>query len=143
MNLPDEIAVFIDGHRVARLATADRMGVPHVVPICYARRDDVLYFVVDDKPKRRGPRTLKRLANIEQNPRVAVLIDDYSEDWSQLAYLLLQLDATPVQAEAEYATALSSLRERYPPYRAMPLRFATHPMVRMHIIGWHHWRARP
>ena len=96
MPLSDEVRAFLDRHRVAHLATADAGGAPHVVPLCYARLDDRLYFVADDKPKRNGPRALRRLANIAANPRVALVVDDYDDDWSRLAYLLLHLDAAPV-----------------------------------------------
>jgi PPOX class probable F420-dependent enzyme len=141
MRLSDEARAFVDEHRVARLATASADGEPHVVPICYARIGSLLYFVTDDKPKRHGPRALKRLANIAANPRAAVVIDDYDEDWSRLAFLLLHMEAEEVRDAEEYDRALARLRERYPQYRAMPLRTATHPMVRMTVRRWHLWRA--
>jgi PPOX class probable F420-dependent enzyme len=131
---------FIDVHRVARLATADAAGVPHVIPIVYARIGDLLYFVVDDKPKR--TRTgLKRLRNIRVNPRVAVVVDEYHEDWSRLAYLLVHGRAELVTDRSEYARALEALRERYPQYRRMPLALDTHPMVRIMPERQHFWRA--
>ena len=37
--------------RVARLATVDPDGRPHVVPICFALDGDTLYTAVDEKPK--------------------------------------------------------------------------------------------
>ena len=69
---PTGAGYFIDRHRVAHLATSDLDGAPHVIPIVYASEDNAVYFIVDDKPKR--TRTgLKRLRNIEQNPRVALV----------------------------------------------------------------------
>lgn len=141
MNLSEDQRAFLDAHRVARLATADRSGAPHAVPLCYARVGDQLYFVCDDKPKRRAPDRLKRLANIAANPRVALLVDDYSDDWTQLAFLLLHLDAAIVADAAEYAAALVALRARYAPYRAMQLRQDTHPVVRLAPRRAHFWRA--
>ncbi len=141
MELSDTARAFLDAHAVAHLATAGADGAPHVVPLCYARVGDRLYFVADDKPKRRGPRALKRLANIAANPRVALVVDDYDPDWSRLAYLLLHLDAAVVDDDAEYAAALAALRRRYPPYRGMALQRATHPMVRMTPRRWHLWRS--
>ena len=143
MNLTDEARVFLDEHRVAHLATADAGGEPHAVPLCYARLGDVLYFVADDKPTRRGPRRLKRLSNIAENPRVALVVDDYDDDWQRLAYLLLHLDAEVVSDDGEYERALAALRQRYPQYRAMPLIRASHPMVRMTPRWWHLWRYSP
>jgi len=140
MQLSDEARAFLDRHVVAHLATADAGGAPHVVPLCYARVADVLYFVADDKPKRRGPRRLKRLANIAANPRVALVVDDYDDAWRRLAYLLVHADAGLVGDAAEYAAALAALRARYVPYRTMALALDTHPMVRMRPRRWHLWR---
>jgi PPOX class probable F420-dependent enzyme len=141
MPLSEEARAFLDAHAVGHLATAGPDGAPHVVPLCYARLDQRLYFVADDKPKRRGPRALKRLANIAANPRVALVVDDYDADWSRLAYLLVHLDAVVVDDDAEYAAARDALRRRYPQYRRMPLERATHPMVRMTPRRWHLWKA--
>ena len=139
--LSSEARAFLDAHAVGHLATADRAGTPHVIPLCYARLGDQLYFVADDKPKRHGPRALKRLANIADNPRAALVIDDYDADWSRLAYLLVHLDTALVDDPGEYAAALDALRRRYPPYRSMPLELDTHPMIRLTPRRWHLWRA--
>ena len=140
VKLPQEEREFLDRHRLAHLATASAAGVPHVVPICYAVVGDALYFVVDEKPKR--TRTgLKRLRNILENPRVAVVIDDYDEDWSRLAYLLVHGEAQRVTEAGEFERALQALRARYPQYQSMPLAFASHPMIRIVLRRWHLWRA--
>jgi PPOX class probable F420-dependent enzyme len=133
---------FIDRHRVARLATSDLHGAPHVIPIVYASEDEALYFIVDDKPKRTHT-GLKRLRNIEQNPRVALLIDDYHEDWSSLAYLLIHGRAAVVADREEYARVLGALRARYPQYRPMRLAADSHPMVRITRERSHLWQATP
>jgi PPOX class probable F420-dependent enzyme len=140
MNLSDTERAFAEGHRVAHLATADAAGAPHVIPICYAVVREAFYFVVDEKPKRTRT-ALKRLRNIAANPRVALVIDDYDEDWKQLAYLLVRGRAAVVADQAEYTAGLDALRERYPQYRAMPLASATHPMVRIVPEYRHLWRA--
>jgi len=141
MSLSEEARVFLDEHRVGHLATADREAAPHVVPVCFARRDEILYFVADEKPKRHGAKRLKRLANIEQNPRVALVVDDYREDWTKLGFLLLHLDASVVEEAPEYQAALAALRRKYPPYRTMKLLSATNPIIRMVVRRWHLWRA--
>src|ERR1700687_5468102 len=141
MTLTDEERQFAERHRIAHLATADAAGAPHVIPICYAPGGDHFYFVIDEKPKR--TRTgLKRLRNIEANPRVALVIDDYDDDWTRLAYLLVRGNAAVVQGRDEYATALTALRARYPQYQSMALAFDTHPMVRIVPEQLHTWRAQ-
>jgi PPOX class probable F420-dependent enzyme len=140
VELPQEEREFLERHRLAHLATASAAGVPHVVPICYALLGHVLYFVVDEKPKR--TRTgLKRLRNILENPRVAIVIDDYDEDWNRLAYLLVHGEAQRVTEAGEFERALRALRARYPQYQSMPLAFASHPMIRIVLRRWHLWRA--
>lgn len=141
MPLSDEACAFLDCHPVARLATADAGGAPHVVPVCFARIEQRLYFVADDKRKRRGPRALRRLANLAANPRAALVVDDYDDDWTRLAFLLIHLDAVPVVDPAEYEAGLAALRTRYPAYRTMPLALDTHPMIRLVPRRWHLWYA--
>ena len=80
---------FIREHRVARLATSDLVGQPAVVPICYAFEGDRFYVALDEKPKSVPDHELKRVRNIRANPRVAIVIDHYSEDWSELVYVLI------------------------------------------------------
>src|SRR6185437_10395995 len=63
---------FLDHGRVGRLATADRGGAPHVVPVCYALGDGTVYIAIDEKPKRRAV-PLKRERNILENPRAALV----------------------------------------------------------------------
>ncbi len=139
MLLSADARAFAERHRVAHLATADAGGRPHVIPICYALLE-VFYFVVDEKPKR--TRTgLQRLRNIAVNPWVALIIDDYDDDWERLAYLLVRGSAALVTEAAEYARALAALRRRYPQYRAMPLARETHPLVRITPARCHLWRA--
>jgi PPOX class probable F420-dependent enzyme len=140
VKLPEEGREFLERHRLAHLATASAAGVPHVVPICYAVVSDALYFVVDEKPKR--TRTgLKRLRNILENPRVAIVIDDYDEDWSRLAYLLVHGEAERVTEANEFERGLQALRARYPQYQSMRLAFASHPMIRIVLQRWYLWRA--
>ena len=140
MILSNDARDFANRHRVAHLATADASGAPHVIPICYALVEGNCYFVVDEKPKR--TRTgLKRLRNIAANSQVALVIDDYDEDWSRLAFLLVLGSAAPVHDRSEYAVALDALRARYPQYTLMPLDYGTHPMVRITPQRCHLWRA--
>ena len=110
---------FVESMRVARLATADANGAPHVVPVCYALIGDNLYVTIDEKPKRPDVRAMKRLRNIEANPHVAVVVDRYDEDWSRLAWVMLRGRADVLDDGDEHDRAQAGLRERYPQYRAM------------------------
>jgi PPOX class probable F420-dependent enzyme len=122
--------------RVARLATIDRHGRPHLVPICFVLAGDVLYSAVDDKPKR-SPR-LQRLANIRANPRVAVLADHYEEDWSRLWWVRVRGEGRLLEEGAERERALALLAEKYPQYRARP---PTGPVVAVTVREWRDWSS--
>ena len=81
---------FVDANRVARLATADRNGEPHAVPICFVVIKDSLYVTIDRKPKDADVNRLKRLRNIAENPAAAVIVDRYDDDWTELGWVMLR-----------------------------------------------------
>lgn len=122
--------------RVARLATVDGQGRPHVVPICFALADDVLYSAVDGKPKR-SPR-LKRLENIRANPNVTVLVDHYEDDWSRLWWVRLRGRGRVLEGGEERDRALALLADKYPQYRAQP---PVDAVIAIDLDEWREWRA--
>ena len=118
---PNQLA-FLQAQRAGRLATATSDGAPHVIPVCYACDGASLFIALDAKPKRVAPERLRRIRNILENPCVALVVDRYSDDWSQLAYLLIQGTAELLRPDqAEHSRALVLLRERYVQYLAMPI----------------------
>lgn len=130
---------FVAGARVAHLATADAAGAPHVVPLCYWFDGERIYFAIDEKPKHNTVKALKRMRNIAENPRVAVVIDHYEEDWAQLGYVLIRGNARVVDDPEEYMQALRHLREKYLQYRAMVLTPEKNPIVKIdpdHVHAW-------
>ncbi|TMB01808.1 MAG: TIGR03668 family PPOX class F420-dependent oxidoreductase [Deltaproteobacteria bacterium] len=133
---------FLEAHRVGHLATAGADGAPHVIPVCYALDDEAVYFVADEKRKRRPARELLRLRNLRANPRAALVVDDYDEDWTRLAYILVRGPARVVEEAAAHAGALRLLRARYPQYGRMALDDpAAHPVVRIQPTRIVVWRA--
>jgi PPOX class probable F420-dependent enzyme len=105
--------------RVARLGTADAAGRPLVVPICYAFDGRAIYSAVDAKPKR--TRRLRRLRNIAENPQVALVVDQYDEEWSRLRWVIVEGRADLLAAGADHTRALNLLQTKYPQYRAVGL----------------------
>jgi PPOX class probable F420-dependent enzyme len=85
-----EINAIIYRARVARLATADSKAIPHIVPVVFAFDGEKYYIPVDEKTKTTKPDKLRRIKNIEINPAVALLIDEYSEDWKKLLFIMIQ-----------------------------------------------------
>jgi coenzyme F420-0:L-glutamate ligase/coenzyme F420-1:gamma-L-glutamate ligase len=123
---------FLDFQRVARLATVDGSGMPHVVPVCYALDGDAIHVVLDEKPKRVEPRALKRVRNILENPNAALVVDHYDDqNWSQLGWIMLRGRAEIVEPGPEQAMAIALLRARYSQYRSMHLEEC--PMITLRI----------
>ncbi len=114
---PDEARARFAASRVARLATADAAGRPHLVPIAFVVAGDTVYSAVDGKPKR--TRALRRLANVRENPAVALLADHWDEgDWSALWWVRAEGRGRVLDAEdPEARRAVELLRERYPRQR--------------------------
>jgi PPOX class probable F420-dependent enzyme len=104
--------------RVARLATLDAKSRPHIVPICFAYDGRYFYTAIDQKPKRVTAERLARLRNIRAVPRVALLIDEYAENWTRLWYILIRGKAKliPNSAHKERATAIRKLKAKYRQY---------------------------
>ena len=121
---------FLGDCRVGRLATADRGGMPHVIPVCYAVEGETLYVTVDEKPKRRDVQ-LKRVRNIRENPQAAFVADRYDEDWSRLGWVMLRGTAEILESGPEHDSAQELLRARYPQYRTMNL--AGLPVIALRI----------
>lgn len=117
-KIPETIRAKVEDARVARLATVDTRLRPHVVPVCFAYDGKFFYTAIDQKRKRVAPQRLTRLRNILAVPQVALLIDQYDEDWTQLWYILIRGKAKllPMRGHKERAWALRKLKAKYQQY---------------------------
>jgi PPOX class probable F420-dependent enzyme len=120
--------------RVGRLATVGPELWPHVVPVTYVVHGDELFIGIDQKPK--STTALKRLRNIEVHERVAVLVDEYDEDWTHLWWV--RVDGV-ARAVASDAAAVELLVAKYPQYEADPPRG---PVIAIRADGWSGWAYR-
>ncbi|OBG23780.1 TIGR03668 family PPOX class F420-dependent oxidoreductase [Mycobacterium sp. 852002-51057_SCH5723018] len=121
---------------VARLATITPGGRPHQVPVVFAVDGDVVYTAVDAKPK--TTRRLRRLANIENNPRVSVLVDHYADDWTQLWWVRADGVATIHSGGEALDAGYRLLRAKYPQYQSVPL---DGPVIAVAVDRWSSWHA--
>ena len=105
---------------VARLATIDKRGRPHAVPVCFVYDGRAFHIALDLKPKKVPLERLARVQNIAANPRVALLVDEYCEDWGHLWYVLIRGRARLLvrESDATRRKAIRALRHKYPQYRA-------------------------
>lgn len=142
MDIPGQQArSLFAGARVARLATADDEGQPHLVPVTFVVDGESVFFAIDAKPKR--TRELRRLRNITANPRVSLLVDEYSEDWRQLWWVRADGSARVDADPAAVARVARRLREKYDQYEEVGVGHAFGPVVEVCVTRWTAWRYAP
>ena len=132
---PEEARARFAAARIARLATADAGGRPHLVPIAFVVAGDTIYSAVDAKPKR--SRALRRLANVRENPAVSLLVDDWDEDdWERLWWVRADGVGRVLDAEEPEATrAVGLLGARYPRQRDAG------EVLAVDVARWSGWAA--
>ena len=135
--LAERERAFLLDRRVARLASADARGEPHVVPVCFAMAGETVYITVDEKPKLKSGRALKRVRNLIENPAVALVADHYEEDWRRLGWVMLRGRAEILHDGEEHDRAQALLRTRYSQYREMSL--AALPVIAIRVARVASW----
>jgi PPOX class probable F420-dependent enzyme len=140
IDIDEDTQEFIRAHRVGRLATVAADSQPSVIPICYVFDEGCVYSPIDEKPKNVSLDRLKRVQNIRANPRVALVIDDYSENWNELRYVLLSGCGEiifPEDEKLEHKRAVQQLREKYVQYRDMEI--DKRPIIKIRITRIKQW----
>jgi PPOX class probable F420-dependent enzyme len=122
--------------QVAQLATVSADGVPHMVPIVFAVSHDVIYTAVD--AKRKSTQRLRRMANIEANPSVSLIVHHYDDDWSQLWWIRADGVAEIHYSGDEMATGYFELRRKYVQYQRIAL---DGPVIAVTVQRWSGWQA--
>jgi PPOX class probable F420-dependent enzyme len=116
--------------RVAILGTINENGTPHLVPITFALEGDAIYSAIDHKPK--TTTQLKRLANIERDPRVTLLVQNYADDWTLLWWVRMEGNARLTDE------GLDALMSKYPQYRKRP---PSGTVIAIDVSEWSGWYA--
>jgi PPOX class probable F420-dependent enzyme len=130
----------INRERVGHFATSDG-ATPSVVPVCFVLLGETLYQAIDGKPKSVSPAQLRRVKNLRVNPRAALLIDHYVEDWRRLWFVLLRGKARIVDEGTEQQLAIVALRKKYPQYRTILPLPADALVIAIDVRRLRHWRA--
>ena len=125
---------------LGHLACSTKDGKPLVVPICFAFDGSMIYSAIDEKPKRAQPFALRRVSNIVENPNVCFVVDEYSEDWRKLQYVLIDGLATVLNEGQEFDAAISRLRKKYRQYRLMKLE--VRPVIKIKPVRIVAWKAK-
>ena len=123
---------------VGSIATVRPGGSPHVVPFVFAVTEAgdglVIYWCVDDKPKRSSE--LQRLVNIRAHPAVEIEVNRYDDDWTPLWWVRASGIAREVTSIDERERALAALATKYAPYTA---HLPSGPVVAIQVervAGW-------
>jgi PPOX class probable F420-dependent enzyme len=119
---------------VGRLATVTTDDRPHIVPCCFALSGDVVYSAVDHKPK--STTQLRRLTNLRANPRAALLVDHYDDDWSSLWWIRADGSGRILEDGPEADRAIALLVAKYHQYHEHP---PAGPVIALDIVAWRGW----
>jgi PPOX class probable F420-dependent enzyme len=114
--LPAWASELLETARVARLGLVDELGQPRVLPVTFAVAEGRIWSAVDEKPKRAPGEELARVRWLRREPRAALVVDRYSDDWRELAWVQVLGDVAIVESE-NAAEALAALADKYAPYR--------------------------
>jgi len=131
-RLSKRVAKLFGAERVCRVASVGEAGMPHLVPVCHALVGERVYFGSGDDAR--------KVLNLRQNPRVAVTVDLYAEDWSQIKGVMLQGTAKLVRRGPAFARARKRIYAKYPQYpREAALSVADSVIVEVtptHVFTW-------
>ncbi|HET9649019.1 MAG TPA: TIGR03668 family PPOX class F420-dependent oxidoreductase [Microlunatus sp.] len=122
----------------ARLATLNPDGSPHLVVVVFAVIGDTVYTAVDTKPKR--SRHLRRVTNLQRDPRCSMLVDHYTDDWSTLWWVRAAGEASIVDP-SDAPDGLTALTSHYPQYKLLPGPIG--PLIAVRVNRWNGWTADP
>lgn len=120
--------------RVGRLGLLDEQGAPRVLPVTFALAASRIWSAIDRKPKHAEP---ARLRFLRRDPRAALTVDRYSDDWEELAWVQV-LGSVRILEVAEGVQGLDALSEKYEQYRAEP---PPGPLLALEPRRYLWWRA--
>jgi len=107
-QLTKALADFVAWERVGRVATAGSSGVPHVVPVCHVLAGGKVYFASGDDAR--------KVKNLQDNPRVTVTVDLYSDHWGTLKGVMIQGRGRLIERGSRFRRIRDLLYRKYPQY---------------------------
>ncbi|HUI22772.1 MAG TPA: pyridoxamine 5'-phosphate oxidase family protein [Nitrososphaerales archaeon] len=110
---------FLKSHELCRLATASKDAKPHVVPVIYALDGDDIVIAIDYGTK--------KLENLRQNNRVALVVDDYRPNHA----VMVEGECSILEKGKEYLRLLQVLFDRFEVYRRHPWGEGESPILKV------------
>ena len=118
-----KILKLITNARIGHLTTASSNLQSYVTPVVFILYQNNIYVPLDDKPKTISVKELKRVKNIEENPKVSFLVYHYEEDWTNLWFVMIIGHATLVELKGrtdksrnEIGNIYTNFLEKYSQY---------------------------
>jgi nitroimidazol reductase NimA-like FMN-containing flavoprotein (pyridoxamine 5'-phosphate oxidase superfamily) len=108
MRLKKAVARLIEWERVCRVATSGSNGVPHLVPVCQVVADGKIYFASGSDGR--------KVLNLRANPRIALTVDLYSDEWAHLKGVMVQGTTTLIEKGPRFRKIRALLYQKYPQY---------------------------
>ena len=131
MRLTKAQAKMLEWQRVAHVATVGD-GMPHVVPVCHVVVGGKIYF----GSGRRG----RKVRNVRANARLALTVDVYSDDWSQITGVMVQGTGRVIERGPRFRRLRRRLYAKYPQYpREAALGESDSVIVELtptHVFSW-------
>ena len=92
----------------------DDDGAPRVLPVTFAVAEGWIWSAIDQKPKREGEPA--RLRFLRRDPRAALTVDRYSDNWAELAWVQV-LGSVRILDVADGPVGVEALSAKYEQYR--------------------------
>ncbi len=128
-QLPDAVKEFVAAARVCRIASVRPDGEPHAIPVCPVFDGESTVYV--DIGKR-----YTTAEALQADPRIAVLIDEYDDNWARLKGVLLRCRVEEAIGE-ERDRAWEMIREKFPQYK--PIGWKPRLTLALRIYDWRQW----
>jgi PPOX class probable F420-dependent enzyme len=125
----------LESERVGRLGFVDDEGAPRVLPVTFALAEGRIWSAIDQKPKRADEPA--RLRFLRRDPRAALTVDRYSDDWEELCWVQV-LGSVRILEVSEGAVGLAALTAKYEQYRDET---PPGPLLALQPVRYLWWRA--
>lgn len=125
--------------RVARLGTVDGYSQPYVIPVVFVFDGAYFFIPLDRKTKTVTPGNLRRVKNIEKNAKVALVIDQYSEAWEKLWFIMIIGQAEIIEKK-DQVTRLKEIHgmliTKYPQYKTLRMGESCIKIQPLKVTSW-------
>ncbi len=118
---------FLRRHELCRMATVSKDATPHVVPVIYAVDRGTVVIAIDYGTK--------KLVNLRQNNKVALVVDDYHPNHA----VMVQGECEIFERGREYRRLLQILFDRFETYRKHPWGEGESPILKVRptkAVSW-------